>query len=263
MDIRKGTIESYDTKTMNAKVVASNGSECYQHCSVIMASMDYAAGSYKFEPPVPGSPCLYVTDGTSAFILGYYLPDNFGDASQNVSDPSMVVEDCIDPNPGIASDTGAVYSKSPSNFPNKSSLPGDSIHRGASGSEVGMKDNMYKISFGPLLQAIWNGLTNMFSLACNNFRLVSPGLEVSSSLASNQDCTTDVIVRSNTSETKSGKPAVGISIGKKANLVTININGTQLCKIDGDRNVTLQGNRLLLDFKHVDATPCNSVELPL
>lgn len=263
MDVRKGTVEAYDPKTMTAKVVASNGSECYQHCSVIMASMDYSSGSYKFEPPVPGSPCIYITDGTSAFILGYYLPDNFGDDSQNVVDPNFVVEDCIDPNPGIASNTGAVYSKSPSNFPNKSSLPGDSIQRGASGSEVGMKDNMYKISLGPLLQSIWNGITNLYSLACTNFKLTSPGLEINSAVASNQDCTTDITLRSNTSETKSGKPAVLISIGKKANLVTVSINGKQIFKVDGDQNMTLQGNRLILDFKNVDATPCSAINFPL
>ena len=261
MNVFKGVVSEYDPKTCTAVVSASDGSGTYKNASLMLQTVDYGSGSYNVTPPTPGAPCLVANINGETFILGGYLPVNFGDDADNKPPVGQPLEMFKDQNPEKKSVTGSNYTRTPSDYPAKATLPGDSVMRGSSGSEIGFFDNLYRVKISPLLYTVWNSINNIFELCAGALRIKSPALEVHSVLETNKDCNVQVLVRNRGSDL-GGTPMIDINMGQNAGIATIAINGQQLLHVTADRNVFLTGKNLIVDFDNVDMSQSRRCRLP-
>ena len=261
MEIMKAVVSEYDPKTCTTVVTASDGSGTFKNATMMLPTLDYGSGSYDVTPPTPGSPCLIARVNGEVFIMGGYLPVNLGNDADNAPPAGQNLEMFTDQNPDKPSTTGSSYSRTPSDYPAKATLPGDKVVKGSSGSEVGFFDNLYRIKISPLLYTVWNSINNIFELCAGALRIKSPALEVHSVLETNKDCNVQVLVRNRGSDL-GGTPMININMGQNAGVATIAINGQQLLHVTADRNVFLTGKNLIVDFDNVDMSQSRRCRLP-
>jgi hypothetical protein len=238
-ELKIGVVAEYDAVTMTAKVVSSDGASTEYRASPLLASLDYKAKSYKFEAPVAGNTCIYALAGTEAIILGYVLPPNLAPDNTDSSNNSLMSR---------AIDATIV----------EDHLPGDSIQRGKSGSKFRFLDTIYEVILSPMCKIVLNSIANIAEICARQLYVRSPGIELKSEVDTSGACNVNIAINRTESQL-GGTPSINIKLGNTADLVNIGINGQPFLKVDGKRNVVLQGDLLTVSFKNVDFTPTSTV----
>jgi hypothetical protein len=120
------------------------------------------------------------------------------------------------------------------------------MQSGRSGSEISFRDMLFSIKMSKAFFSTWNSLNAIWDNMCNKFIFRSPGLDVKVDVADSQATDVSIQVRKGAGE-RGGTPAIDLRLGNSANIINLKINGKDFLYVDGERNVTLKVNRMVIE----------------
>ena len=230
------TIISYDPSTMTAVAMAIDGTSEWYDCAIKMNSIDSGNGTYSFTPPSNGASCLVSVIGGDPIVKLLYNGAQFdgGKTTPGYNDDTFG-------NDTSATKNTANINRAPGDAPNRSTLPGDSVVTGPSGSKMGFYDKVWSVKMKDNFYQIMNLLNNFYDILCDRLRLRTPAIDLESSVDSSGNTIVNIVNRCNSKE-RGDTPAVILNIGTIPDTTTIiqlKINGQRFLNVDGERNVNL------------------------
>lgn len=220
-------------------VVSYDNTERHQDATMLMQNADIGNGAYSCTTLAVGTPCVYDIINGEVVVFGAYLPPNL-----NPSPPSYGYNDTSKPKPDHVKDP--YVSRQQDDQPKNTQLPGDWMISGRSGSEVSLRDMLFSIKMSKAFFSTWNALNSIWDSMCNKFIFRSPGADVKVDVSESQATDTTIVVRKSAGE-RSGTPAIDLRLGNAANIIKLRINGQDFLHVDGERNVTLKVNRMVVE----------------
>lgn len=227
-NLQMGIVNSYDPVTCTAEVTSYDGLHRYYNAGISMSSYDNANGIYSYTPPSIGAPCLFTVINGEAMIITQYAPPNLGYASDTASSTSATVSRAVDE---MATED--------------QHLPGDWQLTSQSGAEVYLRNMVFGIKMNPLFYSVWNLLNNVWDTMCNVFKFSSPAADMLVDFTEGGATNVGIQVRSSVSQ-RDGVPSIDLQLGADAGVLLLKINGTNLCHIDENKNISLHTKNITI-----------------